>query len=909
MSEPRGSSDPTDALRRNVSYLGSILGETLIAHEGPEFFALEERIRSLAKARRRAHRDDALDDEFEQTIAGLDVATAERIVRAFSHYFQLTNLAEQYHRVRRRKEYESTGTGQVRGLEDRLSTIAESVSREELATLFERLQVNLVFTAHPTEAQRKTVLEKHKRLARLLDALERASPVERAELDQSVREEVALLWQTDEIRTMRPRVGDEVKNVMFYLEDVLYPLIPKVYESLERTLTAAYGDAVEVPPFLRFGCWVGADMDGNPNVTPDVMVDTAYALAARATLLHLRELSTLGNSLSQSDRRIRASDELYASIAADHQNAPEIAASFDARTHEEPYRRKLRWMEARLTLTRDALVAARRGESADVGSGYRDAGELIADLALIERSLAAHRGVDAGRRQVRALRRRVEVFGFHLAKLDVRVAAQWIRDTVSASLWRSSTQPLDAALLHEAITSDRLPARPDTPGMRAMEGLVTIQDRVVKQGVESFILSMAHGHMDLLATLVVARIAGAYRPEANIAKLSVVPLFETLDDLERSPTELEAAFADPVYRRYLALRGNVQEVMLGYSDSNKDAGIVASSFALYDTQRKLVAVGKKHGVAVEMFHGRGGSIGRGGGPAQRAIEGLPPGSIDGRFKLTEQGEVIAWKYLLPPIAERNLELTAGGVIHASLSSDYPDDDEVREYEATFAAVAKRSVEAYRGLVHGASFVEYYVNSTPLEEIGALPLGSRPARRSGQATLADLRAIPWVFAFTQSRQNVPGWYGAGKALRWLIATRGVDYVRRMRARWPFFSTMLDAIAVAVATSDMRVTRHYASLVSDHDLARTYFRRVAFEHGRAERAIREIMGSDSVLDRESPLARSIELRNPYVDPMSFIQVELLRRKRAIIAADAPVPEELNRAILLTINGIAAGLRNTG
>ncbi len=463
--------------------------------------------------------------------------------------------------------------------------------------------------------------------------------------------------------------------------------------------------------------------------------------------------------------------------------------------------------------------------------------------------------------------------------------------------------------MREARAGNRLPARPDTPGMRAMEALAEMRSRVVPESGESFILSMAHGHADMLATLVVARIAGLYRPDRGEAGLSVVPLFETLDDLERAPTELEAAFSDPAYRHYLSLRGSVQEVMLGYSDSNKDAGIVASSFALYETQRRLVELGKRHGVKLEIFHGRGGSIGRGGGPAQRAIEGLPPGSIAGRFKLTEQGEVIAWKYLLPKIAERNLGQTAGGVIHASLASRYPEEAELAEYERVFAEVAARSVETYRALVRDPGFVEYYASSTPLDEIGALPLGSRPSRRTGRATLDDLRAIPWVFAFTQSRQNVPGWYGAGASLRWLIETHGVEFARRMHDRWPFFASMLDAIAVAVATSDMKITRHYASLVEDQDLARSFFKRIALEHGHAERAIREILGQSELLERKPRLARSIELRNPYVDPMSFIQVELLRRKRRLKADGEPVPADLDRAILITINGIAAGLRNTG
>jgi len=898
--------EPTDPLRRNVSFLGSILGETILEHEGREVYDLEETIRGLSKSRRASRRDDGLDRAFEEAVAALDVSTAERIARAFAHYFQLVNLAEQHHRVRRKPDESAE-----RPIEAEFRALARRVDAETMRRALPGLDTTLVFTAHPTEAQRRTVLEKHERIARLLDTLDVVglSRTERADAEAELRDEIALLWQTDEIRQMRPRVGDEVKNVIFYLEEILYPLVPRIYESLESALESAYSERVELPPYLRFGSWVGADMDGNPNVTPEVAVDTAFALATRAAALHLTNLESLGESLSQSDRRVAASDELLASIARDHEALPELAAAFDARTDAEPYRRKLRWMEARLSRTREAFVRGRRGDTTEMGPGYGSASELLDDIHVIERSLAANRGGHAGMRRVRAFRRRVEVFGLHLAKLDLRVPAQWIRDSVAASLWQPEGTSASLELLRDALASPRLPARPDTPGMRAMEALVAIHRRVTKDSVESFILSMAHGHADLLATLVVARIAGAYRPEDGRAELSVVPLFETLADLERASSELDSAFSDPSYRAYLRLRGDVQEVMLGYSDSNKDAGIVASSYALYVAQRRLVEVGAKHGVTISIFHGRGGSIGRGGGPAQRAIEGLPPGSIGGRFKLTEQGEVIGWKYLLPRIAERNLEQTAGGVLRATLASSYPDDAELADYESTFREVSETSVEAYRALVRDPRFVEYYAASTPLDEIGALNLGSRPSRRSGQATLDDLRAIPWVFAFTQSRQNIPGWYGAGAALRHLIKTKGLDYARRMRERWPFFSTMLDAIAVAVATSDMRITRHYASLVPDRELARRMFRRIVFEHGHAERAVREIFGVASILEDKPRLARSIALRNPYVDPMSFIQVELIRRKRALVAKGEPVPADLDRAILLTINGIAAGLRNTG
>ncbi len=657
-------------------------------------------------------------------------------------------------------------------------------------------------------------------------------------------------------------------------------------------------------------------MDGNPDVTPEVALDTAYAQASRVAGRYLDAFDALGEALSQSTPRVPVSEALLESLARDAQAMPTFATQLEATTKNEAYRKKLRFARARLEATRQALIEARHAGAAKLempSYAYTDPRELLADLDLIARSLIENRGARASVRLVRALTRQVETFGFHLAKLDVRVPAAWVRDAARASLWLADDAPLDAATLERALTADRVPPRADAPGMRAMEAVARIRAITAGGGAESFILSMAHGHEDMLATLVLARVAGLYRPSDGVADVSVVPLFETLDDLGRCSVELERAAQQPAYRRYLELRGGMQEIMLGYSDSNKDGGILMSSFALYRAQQRLAAVAKRNHLRLEIFHGRGGSIGRGGGPSQRAIESLPRGSIDGRFKLTEQGEVLGWKYLLSEIAERNLETTASGVVRASLDDagalSGPHDD-VTIYEDAFADIAQTSLDAYRELVDDPQFVEYYEESTPLAEIALLNIGSRPARRTEKKrTLEDLRAIPWVFAWTQSRQMVPGWFGAGRALLRLLGTRGLAFARQMRDAWPFFASTLDAVAVSLATADMDIARRYAALVDDQDAARRLFFKIALDHGRAERAIMQILDRPSVLAASSTLARSIELRNPYVDPLSFIQLDLLRRKRALLAEGREVPHELDRALLLTINGIAAGLRNTG
>lgn len=898
--------DPFDALRRDVSYLGRILGETLIEQEGRTLLALEETIRALAKKRRSGYRES--EQKLVEIIKELDTDVAERVARAFTHYFQLVNLAEQHHRTRRRRDYARDRKPQPGSLEVVFEQVAtEGTNADRFAEILKETAVELVFTAHPSEAQRRTVLEKHRRIVSLLARRERAelTPAETDAVDRAIREEVIALWQTDEIRQEKPRVGDEVKNVLFYLEEILFPLVPRFYAALDEAYAKAFKKpGATAPCVLRFGSWVGADMDGNPNVTPAVAIDTALAMAARVLELYVHAVEALGGTLSQSTRRVEVSKELAASNDADKALMPEFAAALEAKTAHEPYRRKTSFIAERLRATRAALVAAREqhGKPAFATHAYPGPAAFIADLGLLKASLLAHRGANAGADRVGALIRQAETFGFHLARLDVRLPAEWVRVDARTALGLAADAPLDLTLL------DMEPkGAPEGQAAAALSALARIRELTFDGGAESFILSMTHGAEDMVSALLLARAAGIAP-----ASIAIVPLFETLDDLERSATELDRAAAHPAYAAYLKERGGVQEIMLGYSDSNKDAGILGSSFALYRAQQRLVDVAKARGLSLKIFHGRGGSIGRGGGPSQRAIESLPAGSIKGRFKLTEQGEVLGWKYLVPEIAERNLELTVAGVVAQTARADRAEvnAEKIREYEAVFEQVAAMSVEHYRELVHDSQFAEYFAATTPIEDIPRLNIGSRPARRTGESgapvalKLDDLRAIPWVFAWTQSRQMVPGWYGAGKSLSWLIKTKGVEYAREMHASWPFFASTLDAIAVSLAQADMAIASKYASLAQKED--RRLFHRIALGHARAVHAIRAIFDQPGVLDEAAPLARTIELRNPYVDPLSFIQVDLLRRKRAI---EGKTPPELQRAILLTINGLAAGLRSTG
>ncbi|HVJ88346.1 MAG TPA: phosphoenolpyruvate carboxylase, partial [Labilithrix sp.] len=563
--------DPFDALRRDVSYLGRVLGDTLVEQEGKELLELEEGIRALAKARRAQNKIEAVDRarrtaaKLTGVIRRLDTTTAERVARAFTHYFQLVNLAEQHHRTRRRREYARERRPQPGSAEVVFAQMAEEASRERFEDLLARTCVELVFTAHPSEAQRQTVLRKHGALVSLISRRETPglTPAEIDAVDRAIREEVATLWQTDEIRQERPRIGDEVKNVLFYLEQVLFPLVPKFYEAMETAARKAFNSEIDIPCVLRFGSWVGADMDGNPNVTPEVAVDTSLAQASRVIDLYRREVKMLGATLSQSTRRVAVSEALVASLERDAAMMPDLASALEATTHHEPYRRKLRFVAERLAATRSALVAVRAAGAGDpefAPHAYTHPSQFIADLEVIVASLRENRGALAGASRVRAVLRQARTFGFHLACLDVRIPAEWVRADARTALGLAADAPLTLDALESALERDPLDLHvPDGQGMRAVQALARIRSLTFNGGAESLVLSMTHGAEDMLAALVLARLAGLDRPGEAASGVSIVPLFETLDDLERCHRELERAIGSEPYRAYLGRRCSMQE--------------------------------------------------------------------------------------------------------------------------------------------------------------------------------------------------------------------------------------------------------------------------------------------------------------------------------------------------------------
>jgi phosphoenolpyruvate carboxylase len=830
-------SETDTALRDDVSSLGSLLGEVLVAQRGAPFLETVETIRLAAKARR--DQDPEARERLESALRGLDADEALEVVRAFETYFLLTNLAEQLHRVRRAHDYQRAGAApQAGSWADSIARAhAAGVTLPELLRQLERMQVMPVFTAHPTMAERRTVLEKSRRIAfAMADGRGAHTPEEARASRDRLRMEVTTLWQTEETRPHRPTVADERAYVLFFLLQIVYEVVPLTYETLEQAIAEVYGSAVRVPPFLRFGTWVGGDMDGNPNVTAETVAETVAEHRRLVCSRYLGEVRDLGGRLSQSRERVSISAALEQGLAADARALPEVEV--DAR---EPYRAKLSYVAHRLE--RDL---------------YRSAAELHADLTQVHQSLCDNRGEDAGAFLVLRLLRRVETFGLHLATLDVRQDARELR------------------------------AHPEAfrPVLQAVRDARQVGDA---DAFGSLVLSMARTADDV-------RLATRLCAEEGVPDLPVAPLFETVADLEAGPGVLRELLADADYRQAVERAGGRQMVMLGYSDSAKDAGMLASRWALYQAQRALVEVAGSAGVPLTLFHGRGGTVSRGGGPMHDAVRAQPAGTVEGRLRVTVQGETIASKFFVRAIARRELELLGGAVLLATV--DPPPEPRPEWIEATRTAAA-RARATYRALVYDdPGMPAFFHEATPIDAIRELSIGSRPPSRKAGDRIEDLRAIPWVFAWTQTRFLMTSWYGVGTAL----SEADADVLREMYAGFPFFRDVIDNLAMVLAKSDLDIASRYVSLVDDRQAAERIEASIRSEHARTVAAVLAVTGTRTLLEQEPVLARSIRLRNPYVDPMSYLQVEMLRRWRA-------GDESARQAVLSTVNGIAAGLRNTG
>jgi phosphoenolpyruvate carboxylase len=908
--DPPAPPPPDQALRDDVSLLGALLDQVLSELGGPPLLERVERARRTSRERRDG--DPAADAELVRQLEGLSPAAARELTRAFSSFFSLVNLAEQVHRLRRRREQSRPGRPPQPGSLAAVlrSLAAQGVGLAQVREALAMLEVSPVFTAHPTRATRRTLLAKSQRMARVLAIrLDQTDPTPREAARQraDLRRQIELAWQTDEQPTARPTVADEVEYVLFHLVEVIYRILPGFYESLEQALDDAFGPGAgqALPcPLVRFGTWVGGDMDGNPNVGPDTIRGTLERQRRLILGRYRDELAVLCEELSQSQGRVRVDQVVRQRIDAYRELLPETAAVLPRRSADMPYRLLLRLMQGRL----DAALA-------DAPGAYADADELLADLRLMMDSLAAPGGGGGGLALLRALERRVLTFGFHLATLDLRQDSELHRRVAGRLLGDDGfavRPPAErAGALRRALEPSETPAPAVPAGVedpecaRSLDVLRTMGDMRRRHGPRAlgpYIISMAQGADDVLALMLMARRAGLTTPDGE-ADLDITPLFETVDDLERAEATITSLLEDPLCRRHLRSRGDRLLVMLGYSDSSKISGILASRWALYGVQEKLAALADAAGVTLTFFHGRGGTVSRGGSKPRAAVLSDPCGSLRGRLRLTEQGEIIHTKYGLRGIAERTLELITGAVLETTVlcslrSRPQPGWVEVMD----LAARAGRA--DYQRLVHDhAAFHDYFRLATPIDVIERLEIGSRPASRRGGRGVENLRAIPWNFAWTQNRHLLPAWYGVGRGLSEAAAVHGPQTLKDMAAHWPFFANLLSDLAMVLAKTDLDIAARYAELAGP--AGREVFPIIRARWDETREWVLRLREETELLDREPALQRSVRLRDPYVDPISLLQVDLLARWRATDRQDA----ELERALFETVRGISQGLQNTG
>jgi phosphoenolpyruvate carboxylase len=912
-------------LRRDVRYLGHILGDVLVHQGGKALLDKVEKIREMTKSLRSQFLPEVY-EELKQLIKVLDPETRLNVIRAFAIYFQLVNIAEQNHRIRRKREYDrSSGeTIQPESIESAIVQLKDkNISPNQVQEIINDLSLELIITAHPTEAMRRTVLDIHHRIAQQLSELD--SPLltgrERDVLRNKLMNEVLTLWQSDELRSRKPTVIDEVRNGLYYFDETLFDVLPDVHQELYYCLQKHFPEhSWSVPVFLRFGSWIGGDRDGNPAVTAQFTWETLVMHRQLVQLKYEAELRNLIEQLSFSTHLVKITPELLASIQADQEAIPLSHKEGFWRNENEPYRQKLSLMLAKLQSISQADSSVR----------YQSSVEMVEDLKVIERSLRHHFADYTADTVVLRLIRQVELFGFHLATLDVRQHSREHEAAINEILAKvritDSYENLSEENKIKLLTQLLQDPRPlssafvqytesTTECLAVFHTIFSAKQEFGERCIINYLVSMTQGASDLLEVLVLAKEAGLYRHEEDgsvTCRIQAVPLFETIEDLHEAADIMQTLFHNPAYMYSVHSFEGLQEIMLGYSDSNKDGGALTANWELYQAQRNIFGMAKDYQVKIKFFHGRGGSLGRGGGPLNRSIMAQPVETIVGGVKITEQGEVLSSRYALQDIAYRSLEQATSALILAISHSMTVERHANEDYwEEAMLDISNHALTSYQDLIfRDTDFLTFFSQSTPLPEIGELKIGSRPSRRKNSNRFEDLRAIPWVFAWTQSRYLLPAWFASGAGLQayYNEDPSMLKELQEMYQAWPFFKATIDNLQMALAKADLTIAKEYASLVNDMEIQQRIFNWISKEYRTTCDLVLKITQQQEVLDHIPVIQESIRLRNPYVDPLSFLQVQLLSewRDRDDTEKDDP---DLLRQVLLTINGIAAGLRNTG
>ena len=917
-------SDKDEPLRADIRLLGRKLGEVVRDQEGGEIFALIESVRQTSL---RFHRDEdaGARDELDQMLTTLSRHGAIQTIRAFSYFSHLANIAEDQHHIRRNRAHRIAGTEPRDGsLALALKRVTESgITADEVAAALGSALVSPVLTAHPTEVRRKSTLEREREIAALLAERDRGqmAPDEITDNEERLERAILTLWQTSILRRSRLGVPDEVNNALAYYDYTFLGELPRLYHDLEEALGRSVNGGL--PPFFRMGSWIGGDRDGHPFVTDEVM-ETALGMQSEKILSHyIDEVSELAQELSLDERLVSVSNEV-AALAHD-------ADDRSPHRQGEPYRRALIGVNNRLEATRRAFDLANgsgggaNGALNKGGNGakpYPGATAFADDLTAVHRSLSANGSARLADGRLRNLRRAADVFGFHLATLDMRqnsdvherVVADLLQQAGVEANYLALGEDERVAVLSAELSNPRLLVSPyldyselTTKELAILRQAVAMRARYGEAAIENAIISKADAPSDVLEVAVLLKEVGLMRPTDRTLALNIVPLFETIADLRAGPAIMDALFSLPAYQPLLASRGRLQEVMLGYSDSNKDGGFLTSRWEVFKAEAALVEVFARHDVHLRLFHGRGGSVGRGGGPSYEAIVAQPSGAVAGAIRITEQGEVVTGKYSNPELGRRNLEAIVAATLEATMLPGAAGDAPVRYIEAV-DVLSQRAFETYRALVYDTDgFEDYFWSATVIDEIANLNIGSRPASRKNSRAIEDLRAIPWVFSWSQCRVMLPGWYGFGSATDAFVDERGqegLDLLREMAREWPFFHTLLSSLDMVLSKTDLAIASRYAELVPNAALRREVFARLREEHDLSQAMLLTITERETLLADNPLLARSIRNRFPYLDPLNHLQVELLRRHRS-----GDTDERVIHGINLTINGIAAGLRNSG